>query len=115
VASSNLSWLRIKAGEIDGVVSRVREAVRPVPILAALAIAGCASAPMPANWTRTDGRATDPPQLEADKTACRSEMEQAQLVTSARGLVAIPLPGQESPTLKVYISCMARRGYAAVR
>jgi hypothetical protein len=39
-------------------------------------------------------------------------MEQAQLVTNARGLVSLPLPGQESPLLKVYIGCMARRGYA---
>jgi hypothetical protein len=84
-----------------------------VPILFLLAVAACASAPMPSTWTRTDGRATDPPQLEADKTICRGEMDQAELVTNARGLVAIQLPGQQSPSLKVYIGCMARRGYTA--
>jgi len=42
-------------------------------------------------------------------------MEQADLVIDARHLVAIQLPGQESPSLKVYIACMARRGYVAVK
>jgi hypothetical protein len=84
-----------------------------VPFLFLLAVAACASAPMPSTWTRTDGHATDPPQLEADKTICRGEMDQAELVTNARGLVAVQLPGQESPSLKVYIGCMARRGYTA--
>jgi hypothetical protein len=137
VAGSTLSWRAIKASPIDDDASHMRQAARfddgaprlwwrvkrarasawigPVPILVFLAVAGCASAPMPANWTRIDGRVIDPPQLEADKSACRSEMEQAQLVTNARGLVAIQLPGQESPTLKVYTGCMTRRGYAAVR
>jgi hypothetical protein len=86
-----------------------------VPILILFAVAACASAPMPTVWTRTDGRAADPPQLEADKTMCRGEMEQAELVTSARGLVPIQLPGQESPSLKVYVGCMARRGYTPAR
>ena len=83
-----------------------------VAILCCLAVAACASAPMPATWTRNDGQPSDPTQLESAKTICRGEMEQAQLVTNARGLVSIPLPGQESPLLKVYIGCMARHGYA---
>jgi hypothetical protein len=80
-----------------------------------LAMAACASAPLPTTWTRLDGRAVDPSQLEADKTVCRGEMEQAQLVTNARGLVPIQLPGQESPLHKVYNGCMAQRGYAAAK
>ena len=83
-----------------------------VAILSCLAAAACTSAPMPATWTRTDSQATDPAQLESAKAICRSEMEQAKLVTNARGLVSIPLPGQESPLLKVYVGCMARHGYA---
>jgi hypothetical protein len=59
-----------------------------------------------------DGRPIDPTRLEADKTVCRGEMEQAELVTSARGLMPIYLPGQESPLIKVYNGCMARHGYA---
>jgi len=86
-----------------------------VAIFSFLAVTACTSAPMPTTWTRTDGRASDPTQLEADKTICRSEMEQAELVTNARGLVPIQLPGQESPSPKVYIGCMARHGYAAAR
>jgi hypothetical protein len=42
---------------------------------------------------RPDGRAIDPIQLEADKTICRGEMEQAELVTNARAFVPIYLPG----------------------
>jgi hypothetical protein len=78
-------------------------------------VAACAAAPIPTTWTRPDGRAIDPTQLEADKTICRSEMEQAELVANARGLVPMYLPGQESPSLKVYNSCMAQHGYTAVR
>src|SRR5262249_18301966 len=63
-----------------------------VAILCSLAVAACTSAPMPATWTRTDGQASDPSQLESAKTICRGEMEQAQLVTNARGLVSIHLP-----------------------
>jgi hypothetical protein len=80
-----------------------------------LAMAACASAPLPTTWTRLDGRAVDPSRLEADKTVCRGEMEQAQLVTNARGLVPLQLPGQESPLLKVYNGCMAQHGYAAAK
>ena len=86
-----------------------------VAILSSLALAACTSAQMPAAWTRTDGQPSDPAQIEAAKAICRGEMEQAELVTNARGLVPIQLPGQESPTLKVYIGCMARHGYTAAR
>jgi hypothetical protein len=86
-----------------------------VAILSSLAVAACTSAQMPAAWTRTDGQPSDPAQIEAAKAICRGEMEQAELVTNARGLVPIQLPGQESPTLKVYIGCMARHGYTAAR
>lgn len=80
-----------------------------------LVMAACISAPLPTTWTRADGRAIDPSRLEADKTICQSEMEQAQLVTNARGLVPVYLPGQESPLLKVYNGCMAQHGYAVAK
>jgi hypothetical protein len=86
-----------------------------VAIFSFLAAAGCTSATVPTTWTRPDGRAIDLTQLEADKTICRGEMEQAELVTNARALAPIYLPGQESPSLKVYNGCMARHGYAAAR
>jgi hypothetical protein len=86
-----------------------------IGIFCLLAVAACAAAPLPTTWTRTDGRAIDPTQLEADKTVCHGEMEQAERVTNARGLVPIYLPGQESPSAKVYNGCMARHGYAAAR
>lgn len=86
-----------------------------VAILSLVALAACTTAQMPAAWTRTDGQPSDPAQLESAKTICRGEMEQAELVTNARGSVPIQLPGQESPTLKVYIGCMARHGYTAAR
>jgi len=86
-----------------------------VAIFCLLAVAACAAAPLPTTWTRVDGRPIDPTQLEADKTVCRGEMDQAELVTSARGLMPIYLPGQESPLIKVYNGCMARHGYAPAR
>jgi hypothetical protein len=84
-------------------------------VLSLLTLSACASAPLPTSWTRTDGRRIDPAQLEADKTVCRGEMEQAQTITAARGLAPLQLPGQESPTAKVYSGCMAQHGYAAAR
>jgi hypothetical protein len=84
-------------------------------ILCLLAVAACTAAPLPTTWTRPDGRAIDPTQLEADKTVCRGEMEQAERITYARGLVPLYLPGQESPSAKVYTGCMAQHGYAAAR
>jgi hypothetical protein len=81
-------------------------------IFCLLAVAACTTATVPTTWTRADGRAIDPAQLEADKTVCHGEMEQAELVTNARGLVPIYLPGQERPSVKVYNGCMARHGYA---
>jgi hypothetical protein len=86
-----------------------------VAIFCLLAVAGCAAATVPTTWTRPDGRAIDPAQLDADKTVCRGEMDQAELVTNARGLAPIYLPGQESPSVKVYNGCMAQHGYAAAR
>jgi hypothetical protein len=80
-----------------------------------LILAACASAPLPTTWARSDGRAIDPARLDADKTVCRGEMEQAQAITAARGLAPITLPGQESPSAKVYTGCMAQHGYAAAR
>jgi hypothetical protein len=86
-----------------------------VAIVCLLAVAACTSAPLPTTWTRLDGRVIDQPQLEADKTVCRGEMEQAEVVTNARGLMPVYLPGQESPLLKVYNGCMAQHGYAPAK
>jgi len=86
-----------------------------VATLSLFAVAACTSAPIPTTWTRADGRATDQAQLEADGAICRSEMEQGELITNARGLAPIHLPGQESPSAKVYIGCMARHGYTAAK
>ena len=84
-------------------------------ILSFLVVAACTSAPMPTTWARPDGRAIDPTQLEADKAICRGKMEQAELVINSRGAMPIYLPGQESPSLKIYTGCMAEHGYAAAR
>ena len=114
---SNLPRLRqgcpLKRGETSMLAASMTRST--VAILSSLAVAAFTSAQMPAAWTRTDGQPSDPAQLQSAKTICRGEMEQAELVTNARGLVPIHLPGQESPTLKVYIGCIARRGYAAAR
>jgi hypothetical protein len=74
---------------------------------------GCASQQPPQTWMRSDGKPVDGSQLEADKTICRDEMEQAERVTEARALTPIYLPGQESPFIKVYNGCMGQHGYLA--
>jgi hypothetical protein len=85
-------------------------------ILSLLAVGACTTnTTLPATWTRADGRAIDPAQLEADKTTCRSRMEEGEHITNARALTPIYLPGQESPLVKVYNGCMAERGYAAAK
>lgn len=86
-----------------------------VAILSLLAVVACTTPTLPTTWTRPDGRAIDPAQLEADKTICQSKMEQAELVINARALTPIYLPGQESPIVKVYNGCMAEHGYAVAR
>ena len=84
-------------------------------ILSFLVVDACTTAAVPTTWTKPDGRAIDPTQLEADKAICRSRMDEAELVTNARGLMPIYLPGQESPLLKVYNGCMAERCYAVAK
>jgi hypothetical protein len=84
-------------------------------IFSFLIVGACTSAPMPTTWTRGDGSAINPTQLEADKAICRGKMEEANLVINARGAMPIYLPGQESPSLKVYTGCMAEHGYAAAK
>lgn len=90
--------------------------VRPrLALLTCLALGACATAPMPTAWTRADGRAVVPSQLETDKALCRDEVDQGARITAARGLAPITLPGQDSPVVKLSIDCMARRGYTPVR
>jgi hypothetical protein len=90
--------------------------VRPrLALLACLALGACATVPMPTWWTRADGRAIDPKQLEADKAICRDEIDEAARVAAARGVAPITLPGQDSPAVKLSIDCMARRGYSPIR
>jgi hypothetical protein len=84
-------------------------------ILSFLVVGACTTQTVPTTWTRPDGRAIDPAQLEADKTICRSRMEEGERVTNARALTPIYLPGQESPLVKAYKGCMAEHGYAVAR
>jgi hypothetical protein len=86
-----------------------------VAIFCFLAVAACTTATAPKTWTTRDGGAIDPTQLEADKTICQREVDQAELATHARALVPIYLPGQESPSLKVFNGCMMRHGYAVAK
>jgi hypothetical protein len=86
-----------------------------VAIVSFLAVAACTTATVPTTWTRPDGRAIDPTQLKADKTICQGKMEQAEIITNARALVPIYLPGEESPSIKLYNGCMAEHGYAVAR
>ena len=105
-----------REGEECPITYLLNAMVRPrLALLACLALGACATAPMPTGWTRADGRAVDPKQLEADKAICRDEVDQAARITAARHLAPITLPGQDSPAVKLSIDCMARRGYSPVR
>jgi hypothetical protein len=86
-----------------------------VAILSFLFVGACTTAKVPTTWARPDGLVINPTQLEADKAICQSRMDQAELVINARGLTAIYLPGQESPSVKVFTGCMAEHGYAVAK
>jgi hypothetical protein len=85
----------------------------------AAAVSACATTPKMA-WVRADGQPVDgTPQLatrfELDKTACRGEMQKADLSGSSycRGLVGCVATGIERGNAMADVGkgCMADRGY----
>jgi hypothetical protein len=87
--------------------------VRPSLLLVPLLLASCATAPMV--WTRVDGAAVIPAQLELDQTSCRGEMQRANLSSTKKPLIDEILDPREQPLNQVYDSCMASKGYVYSR
>jgi hypothetical protein len=88
------------------------------------ALGGCATAPPPMQWLRTDGKraAGDPvlaQQFDIDRTVCLGERQKAALsgVTIASGTFAAPLAAQDrgNSADAVAKGCMAEKGYVLVR
>ena len=84
-------------------------------LVAFLLLSGCATTPT--QWVRVDNRPVEPMQLQADETACRGEMQKANLSSTMEPGVSIGPGGIYSPRAKavneVYQGCMAQRGYLA--
>jgi hypothetical protein len=87
------------------------------------ALGGCATAPPPMAWIRTDGKraAGDPvlaQQFDVDRTVCLGERQKAALsgVTFANGGFAAAVAAQErgNSADAVAKGCMAEKGYLMV-
>jgi hypothetical protein len=70
---------------------------------------------LPQTWTRVDGQPTDAAQLETDKTACRGEMDQANMATGNNARLHPEVFGYTDGMISVYSSCMAQNGYTAAK
>ena len=77
-------------------------------VILCLAAVGCAS--LPGAWTPVDGQKLDAKQLLTDRAICEGEIK-ANLTTS--NLTTIWGPTEDART--VYVGCMARHGYMAVK
>jgi hypothetical protein len=87
------------------------------------ALGGCATAPPPMQWLRTDGKraAGDPvlaQQFDIDRTVCLGERQKAALsgVTIASGTFAAALAAQDrgNSADAVAKGCMVEKGYVLV-
>jgi hypothetical protein len=68
-------------------------------------LSACATSP-PVNWVKADGKAPTELQFELDQTACRGEMQKANLSSPAE-----PSFGYGRAMADVLAGCMAQRGY----
>lgn len=75
-----------------------------------LLLAGCAAEPK--DWTRPDGHPINQTQLELDRTACKGEVDKANMSGKHDSSVDMPL-GMDPQDMRVFKGCMASRGYLA--
>jgi hypothetical protein len=78
--------------------------------LLCLFLAGCAAEPK--GWTRPDGRSINSTQLEMDRTACKGEVDKANMAGKHDSSVDMPL-GMDPQDMRVFKGCMASHGYLA--
>jgi hypothetical protein len=82
-----------------------------VRLLLCLLLASCAAEPK--DWTRPDGHAISSAQLQLDKTACKGEVDKANMNGNSNiSSVDMPL-GMDPQDMRVFKGCMAARGYLA--
>jgi hypothetical protein len=77
-------------------------------VILCLAAAGCAS--LPEEWKRVDKRQIDAKQLLSDRAICEDEIK-ANLSPSNQTMIWGPTEDART----VYVGCMARHGYMAVK
>jgi hypothetical protein len=70
---------------------------------------------LPQTWTRVDGQPIDAAQLEADKTVCRGEMDQANMAAGSNARLHPEVFGYTEGMISVYNGCMAQTGYTAAK
>jgi hypothetical protein len=66
---------------------------------------------LPQTWTRVDGQPIDSAQLEADKTVCRGEMDEANMAAGSNARLHPEVWGYTDGMISVYGGCMAQNGY----
>jgi hypothetical protein len=70
---------------------------------------------LPQTWTRADGQPVDATQLEADKTVCRGEMDEANMAAGSNARLHPDVFGYTDGMISVYSGCMAQNGYTAAK
>lgn len=80
-------------------------------LMLAFSVCGCASAPK--TWTRPDGAPIVSSQLQLDLTACKGEVQKANM--AAGDDAPYEIPGLQTPRADIMSGCMAQRGYLAAR
>ena len=70
---------------------------------------------LPQTWTRADGQPIESAQLEADKTACRGEMDQVNMAAGNNARLHPEVFGYTDVMISAYSGCMAQSGYTAAK
>lgn len=74
-------------------------------LIGAVMLAGCATAPT--SWTRPDGQTPATAQLQLDETACRGEVDKANMDAGENRVIL----GESRAMRSVFDGCMASKGY----
>jgi len=70
---------------------------------------------LPQTWARVDGQPIDLAQLEADKTVCRGEMEQANMAAGSNARLHPEVFGYTDVMISAFSGCMGQSGYTAAK
>ena len=70
---------------------------------------------LPQTWRRVDGQPIDAAQLDVDKTACRGEMNEANMTAGNNARLHPEVFGYSEGMISAYNGCMAQNGYAVAK